>query len=106
VRGQFFCFARKKISLVVILATCCLYIVGKTTMEAAMFGNKHNKQQRLQRMADVIGQHPSGISQSALARKIGVPRCTVKRDLPTLEQRGILLSEDPRGWVSLFRRRW
>ena len=69
-----------------------------------MFGNKKCKQQRLERMANVISSHPNGISQSELARKLGVPRCTVKRDLPTLEKHGILLAEDGRGWLSLFRR--
>lgn len=70
-----------------------------------MFGNKRDKQKRLEWMTSVIAQHPGGISQSALARKLRVPRCTVKRDLPTLERRGILLSEDGRGWLSLFRRK-
>ena len=70
-----------------------------------MFGNKQDKQKRLARMATVIERHPKGISQSELARQVGTPRCTVKRDLPTLEQVGILLSEDQRGWLSLFRRR-
>lgn len=70
-----------------------------------MFGNKTDKQKRLQQMAEVIRQHPSGVSQSQIARKLGVPRCTVKRDLPTLEKAGILLCEDERGRLSLFRRK-
>ena len=69
-----------------------------------MFGNKQAKRARLERMADAVGQQP-GISQSELARQLGVPRSTVKRDLPTLEQAGILLSEDERGRLALFRRR-
>jgi DNA-binding IclR family transcriptional regulator len=54
-------------------------------------------------MAEAIEQSQGGISQSELARQIGVPRCTVKRDLPTLEDEGILLAEDEHGWLSLFR---
>jgi DNA-binding IclR family transcriptional regulator len=69
-----------------------------------MFGNKQAKRARLERMADAVGQQP-GISQSELARQLGVPRSTVKRDLPTLEQAGILLAEDERGRLALFRRR-
>jgi DNA-binding IclR family transcriptional regulator len=70
-----------------------------------MFGNKKDKQKRLEQMAEAIEKHPDGISQSALARKLRVPRCTVKRDLPTLEKQGVLLSEDARGWLALFRRK-
>ncbi len=70
-----------------------------------MFGNKQVKRERLEQMADVIEQHPKGISQSELARQMDMPRSTVKRDLPTLEQAGILLAEDERGQLSMFRRR-
>ena len=88
---------------VAVPATRRLYTVGKTTVEATMFGNKQAKQERLQQMADVIEQHP-WISQSELARQLGVPRSTVKRDLPTLEQAGILLTEDERGCLAFVRR--
>jgi len=33
-----------------------------------------------------------------------VPRSTVQRDLPALEEGGVLLIEDERGLLSLFRR--
>ena len=69
-----------------------------------MFGNKHIKRERLEHMAEVIEQQP-GISQSELAGQLGIPRSTVKRDLPTLEQVGILLAEDERGRLSFFGRR-
>jgi len=55
-------------------------------------------------MARVIQQHPD-ITQAELARQMNVPRSTVKRDLPTLEQAGILLAEDERGRLALFGRR-
>jgi DNA-binding IclR family transcriptional regulator len=70
-----------------------------------MFGSKRAKRERLERMADVIEQYPQGISQSELARQVGIPRSTAKRDLPALEQAGILLAEDKRGKLSMFRRR-
>ncbi|MBN1977392.1 MAG: helix-turn-helix domain-containing protein [Anaerolineae bacterium] len=70
-----------------------------------MFGNKQAKRERLEYMADVIEQYPQGISQSKLARRMGIPRSTVKRDLPTLEQAGILLAEDERGRLSMFKRK-
>jgi len=69
-----------------------------------MFGNKQVKQARLEQMARVIGQHPD-ITQAELARKMGMPRSTVKRDLPALEKAGILLAEDRRGRLALFGRR-
>lgn len=69
-----------------------------------MFGNKQAKRRRLERMADVIEQYPRGISQSELARQMGIPRSTVKRDLPTLEQAGVLLAEDGVGRLYMFRR--
>lgn len=68
-----------------------------------MFGNKKDKRARIEKMAQMIEQSPGGISQSELARKIGAPRSTVKRDLPALEKQGVLLAEDERGWLSLFR---
>jgi DNA-binding IclR family transcriptional regulator len=78
--------------------------VDETTVEATMFGNKQAKQERLEQMAKVIEQHPT-ITQAELARQMGMPRSTVKRDLPALEQAGILLAEDERGWLSFFGRR-
>ena len=69
-----------------------------------MFGDKHAKQERLEQIARVIQQHPD-ITQAELARKMGTPRSTVKRDLPALEKAGILLAEDRRGRLALFGRR-
>jgi DNA-binding IclR family transcriptional regulator len=70
-----------------------------------MFGDKRAKLERLEQMAKLLEQHPEGMSQSDLARGIGAPRSTVKRDLPALEQAGILLTEDDRGQLALFGRR-
>lgn len=70
-----------------------------------MFGNKDDKRKRLEKMVQIIGKNPNGISQSELARQLGVPRCTVKRDLPMLEKSGVLLAEDKHGWLSIFQRK-
>jgi DeoR/GlpR family transcriptional regulator of sugar metabolism len=53
----------------------------------------------------MVPQHPDGVRASQLARLLGVPRSTVQRDLPALEDQGTLLMEDGGGLLSLFRRR-
>jgi predicted ArsR family transcriptional regulator len=60
---------------------------------------------RLDRYEDLIAEYPGGVRASRLANRLGVPRSTVIRDLPALEERGTLLSEDERGLLSLFRRK-
>lgn len=50
-----------------------------------MFGNKKNKQSRLQRLAKLVQQSP-GISQAELARRLGVSRGTVTKDLAIVEK--------------------
>lgn len=67
-----------------------------------MFGSKRGKQQRLERMVDLLHSHPGGLPQSEIARQLRVPRSTIHRDLVALEKRGMLLAEDPRGRISLF----
>ncbi len=67
-------------------------------------GRKPNSA-RLDRYEELIPEYPDGIRPSHLARLLGVPRSTVQRDLPALEERGTLLMEDERGFLSLFRRR-
>jgi len=78
---------------------------GQTILVATKLGNKQAKRERLERIAAVIGQHPSGISQSELARRMNMPRSTVNRDLFALEKAGILLAQDRRGRLALFGRR-
>lgn len=68
-----------------------------------MFGNKKSKQQRLARVVGLLEQHPGGLSQSEIAKQLRVQRSTVHRDLVALDKRGVLLAEDPRGRISLFR---
>jgi predicted DNA-binding transcriptional regulator YafY len=62
-----------------------------------MFGNKDQKQNRLEQMVEIIAKAPAGITQAALARLLGVGRSTVNKDLRALEKRGVRLSEDRRG---------
>ena len=69
-----------------------------------MFGTKQGKQQRLDQIVGLLERHPGGLSQSEIARQLRVERSTVHRDLAVLEGRGVLLAEDPRGHVSVFRR--
>lgn len=68
-----------------------------------MFGSKKAKQARLERMVDLLHGHPGGLPPSEIARQLRVPRSTVHRDLVALEKRGVLLAEDPRGRISLFK---
>lgn len=58
---------------------------------------------RLHRYGELIPEYPDGLRASELAQLLGVPRSTVLRDLPALEEAGILLMEDEQGRLSLFR---
>jgi predicted DNA-binding transcriptional regulator YafY len=62
-----------------------------------MFGNKDDKNKRLEQMVEIIAKAPVGITQAALAHLLGVGRSTISKDLVTLEKRGVRLSEDRRG---------
>ncbi len=66
-----------------------------------MFGSKDEKQKRLEQMVEIIAKSPAGITQAALARLLGVGRSTINKDLVSLDQRGVRLSQDRRG--RLFR---
>jgi predicted DNA-binding transcriptional regulator YafY len=59
-----------------------------------VFGGKQQKRDRLQQIVEVLRQHPHGLSQAELARSLNVPRSTIMRDLPLLEDQGIFLQED------------
>ncbi len=70
-----------------------------------MFGTKREKQQRLQRYAQVLTE-AGPLTAAELAYRLGVPRSTVIRDLPLLEEQGLLLAEDQAGRLHLFRNSW
>jgi len=64
---------------------------GTTTMSA--WGKKEPEYKEL---AEMVAQTP-GISARELARQLGVSASTVTRRLPSLEEAGILLTEDNEG---------
>lgn len=68
-----------------------------------MFGSKKGKRERLEQLVGLLQEHPAGLPQSEIAKQLCVQRSTVHRDLMALEKRGVLLAEDPRGRISLFR---
>ncbi len=61
--------------------------------------------ERLEQYEELIPEYPGKLRPAQLARLLGVPRSTVLRDLPALEEQGTLLMEDERGLLSLFRKR-
>lgn len=67
-----------------------------------MFGSKQAKQDRLERYADLLPH--AALSPAQLAQRLGVPRSTVLRDLPHLEDQGIHLDEDEHGRLRVARR--
>ncbi len=69
-----------------------------------MFGNKRQKQKRLERIAELTARE-EGITRAQLARCLDVHRSTIGRDLVHLEERGILLAEDGAGRLRFFGRR-
>ena len=61
------------------------------------------KETELEHMDTLIRRNP-GIRPAGIARQLGVPRSTVIRRLPSLEEAGYLYSEDRRGGLWPFRR--
>ncbi len=69
-----------------------------------MFGSKPQKEIRLRQEAELIAGN-EGISPAEIARRLGVHRSTISKDLADLQQAGVLLAEDDRGCLSLFSRK-
>lgn len=66
-----------------------------------MFGNKKDKNDRLHQLVAIVKSHrPNSISQAELARRLGVGRSTVLKDLGILEQQSLYLVEDSDGNLS------
>lgn len=69
-----------------------------------MFGSKQGKQERLGQYKELLGEE--ALTTAEIARVLGVPRSTVLRDLPELEDQGVKLEEEADGRLRLFRRWW
>ena len=67
-----------------------------------MFGSKQARVERLEQIVALLEQHDT-LSQAEIAQQLDVPRSTILRDLPQLEDRGVYLSEDDQGKISLAR---
>jgi predicted DNA-binding transcriptional regulator YafY len=68
--------------------------------EASMFGTKHERQARLTREVELIGRF-GPLTAAELARRTGVNRNVVQRDLAVLETLGVRLQEDEYGRIAL-----
>jgi DeoR/GlpR family transcriptional regulator of sugar metabolism len=68
-----------------------------------MFGNKRKKEERLQLIGKLLKKEKKGFSQAELARRLGVSRSTIYKDLAILqEDAGILAAEDEDGRLFWF----
>ncbi len=67
-----------------------------------MFGSKQGKVERLDQEVELLEEE--ALLPAQIAERLGVPRSTVIRDLPILEERGVLLQEDEAGKLSIFGR--
>jgi DeoR/GlpR family transcriptional regulator of sugar metabolism len=61
----------------------------------------HKKEEDFGDMVELIEQQP-GISARELARQLGVSASTITRRLPSLDEAGILLTEDSKGGLWPF----
>lgn len=62
------------------------------------------KTEEYEEMSQLIG-HNEGIRQATVAQKLGVAKSTVQRRLASMEEAGILLSEDDKGGLWVFGKR-
>lgn len=69
-----------------------------------MFGSKKEKQERLEQYEQILSDET--LTPAQLAARLNVPRSTVLRDLPELEDRGVRLEEEESGRLRLFRPWW
>lgn len=61
------------------------------------------KEEDFEQISTILAEHP-GLSASELARRLDVEPSTLTRLLPSVEEAGVLLCEDDRGRLSLFKR--
>lgn len=65
---------------------------------------RRSDKDRLETIAKVVEENPE-IKPSGIARLLGLQRSAVTRALPSLEEEGIMLTEDDEGRLSFFNRR-
>ena len=51
-----------------------------------MFGNKNTKQNRLEKIAELVRNAVNGISKAQLSRKLNVSRGTITKDMGIVEK--------------------
>jgi Mn-dependent DtxR family transcriptional regulator len=64
---------------------------------------RHADEDRVRAIWQTVQRRP-GIRPGRIARQLGVPRSSVTRALPALDEAGLLLSEDRRGGLWPWRR--
>lgn len=68
-----------------------------------MFGNKKEKMSRLAKIGRILKSAKGGMTQAELARRLGVSRSTVHKDLSIIQEKtGILPAEDDEGKLHWF----
>ena len=63
------------------------------------------RQERLEQIEKLLLAHPEGLRSSEIAHKLGVSRSTVMRYLPLMEEAGVLLWEDGKGYLGIVNQR-
>ncbi len=64
---------------------------------------RQTDQQRLEQINDYVTQYP-GVRPAEIAKQLDLPRSSVTRALPALEDEGRLLYEDRKGGLWPFRK--
>jgi Mn-dependent DtxR family transcriptional regulator len=57
---------------------------------------RQTDRERMQQISGYVEEHP-GVRPAEIARQLAVPRSSVTRALPALEDEGYLLTEDRKG---------
>ena len=60
--------------------------------------------QRLQAIWEAVEKEP-GLKPGRMAQRLGIPRSSIMRALPALEEQGYLISEDHKGQLWPWNRR-